>query len=98
MKCTKCFAGETEIGTTSITYQREGSSIRVTVDGIPAEICPVCGEVYLSDSVAQQIFNMVNPILEVGRDLNETTVLPAPTVDIHFPPLAPAELKRALAV
>lgn len=98
MICTKCFEGKPEVGTTSITYHRDNSPIQVTVDGIPAEICPVCGEVYLSDSIAQQIFNLVNPILEMGRTLNEGDILPAPTVDIHFPPLEPATLKRALAV
>lgn len=98
MKCLKCFAGELQVGTTSLTYNREGSPIQVTVDGIPAEICPVCGEVYLSEAIAQQIFNMVNPILEAGRDMGDTAILPAPTVDIHFPPLAPAQLKQAVAV
>jgi len=67
------------------------------VDGVPAEICPVCGEAYLSDAVAQQIFDIVNPLLKVGQSIQEDTVLPAPSVDIRFPPLAPAHLKRAVA-
>jgi YgiT-type zinc finger domain-containing protein len=59
MICTKCFDGVPEIGTTSLTYSRKGSAIQVRVEGIPAEICPVCGEVYLSRGVAQQTHDLV---------------------------------------
>ena len=85
------------MGVTSLTYSREGSAIQVQVDGVPAEICPVCGEAYLSDAVAQQIFDIVDPLLKVGQSMQEDMILPVPTVDIHFPPLAPAHLKRAVA-
>ncbi len=85
------------MGVTSLTYSREGSAIHVQVDGVPAEICPVCGEAYLSETVAQQIFDIVDPLLKVGQKMSEEMVLPAPAVDIHFPPLAPERLKRAVA-
>ncbi len=97
MKCLKCHKGELQVGVTSLTYSREGSAIQVQVDGVPAEICPLCGEAYLSDAVAQQIFDIVNPLLQVGQSMQEDTILPAPSVDIRFPPLAPAHLKRAVA-
>ena len=96
MKCLKCHQGKLEVGVTSLTYSRDGSAIQVRVDGIPAEICPVCEEVYLGEAVAQQIFDLVDPLLEVGKTLRKT-ILPPPAVDIHFPPLAPAHLKRAVA-
>lgn len=97
MKCLKCHKGELQVGVTPLTYSREGSVIQVRVAGVPAEICPVCGEAYLSEAVAQQIFDIVNPLLKVGQRMQEATILPAPTVDIRFPPLAPAHLKRAVA-
>jgi YgiT-type zinc finger domain-containing protein len=96
MKCLKCHKGELQVGVTSLTYSREGSAIQVQVDGVPAEICPVCGEAYLNETVAQQIFDIVDPLLQAGQRMSEE-VLPAPTVDIRFPPLTPARLSRAVA-
>jgi len=98
MKCLKCHQGELQAGVTSLTYNREGSAIQVQVDDAPAEVCPVCGEAYLSDAVAQQIFDIVNPLLKVGQKMQEEKVLPVPTVDVRFPPLAPARLKPAVAI
>jgi len=98
MKCLKCHQGELQAGVTSLTYSREGSAIQVQVDGAPAEVCPVCGEAYLSDAVAQQIFDIVNPLLQVGQKMQEEKVLPIPTIDVRFPPLASAHLKPAVGV
>ena len=96
MKCLKCYEGELQMGVTSLTYSREGSVIQVQVDGVPAEICPICGEAYLSEAVAQQIFDIVDPLLTIGQRMREGMILPAPTVDIHFPPLAPVHLKHVV--
>ena len=98
MKCLKCHRGELQVGTTSLTYNRNGSLIQVQVDGIPAEICSICGEAYLSEAIAQQIFEIVNPLLIVGQKNWEREILPVPTVDIRFPPLTPAYLGSSLAV
>lgn len=97
MKCLKCFEGDPQIGVTTLAYEREGSAIQIKVEGIPAEICPVCGEVYLSEAVAQQIHDLVSPLLEVGEGMTEEAILPPPTVVIQFPPLEPAQLKLAVA-
>ena len=95
MKCVKCHQGELQVGVSSLTYNREESVIQVQVDGVPAETCPVCGESYLNDAVAQQIFDLVDPLLTVGQRIQKMA-LPPPTVDIHFPPLAPERLEYAL--
>ena len=97
MKCLKCHKGELKVGVTSLTYSREGSVIQVQVDGVPAEICPICGEAYLDEAVAQQIFDIVDPLLRAGQRMGAETVLPPPTVDIHFPPLASARRQRIVA-
>ncbi|HRQ39580.1 MAG TPA: type II toxin-antitoxin system MqsA family antitoxin [Chloroflexota bacterium] len=98
MKCVKCFEGEPTIGVTSLTYERDGSDIQVHVTGIPAEICPVCGEVYLSEAVAQQIYELVSPLLETGEEMAEAALLPPPRMMIQFPLLEPVQLKRVVAV
>ena len=97
MKCLNCFEGIPEIRVTKLTYAREGSTMQVIVEGIPAEICPVCGEVYLSEAVAQQIHNLVSPLLTVGEEMQESVGLPVPTVMIKFPQLASAQLEQAVA-
>jgi YgiT-type zinc finger domain-containing protein len=87
IQCIKCLEGEPEVGVTSLVYERKGSAIQVKVEGIPAEICPACGEVYLSEAVAQQIYDLVSPLLEVGKEMAAGSVLPPPVVTIHFPPI-----------
>lgn len=97
MKCLTCFDGIPQVGVTQLTYTREGSTMQISVEGIPAEICPVCGEVYLSEAVAQQIHNLVSPLLTVGEEMQESVGLPVPTVMIKFPQLATAQLEQAVA-
>lgn len=84
MHCIKC-KRLTEPHTTSITYSRKESKITIRVDGIPADVCPICGEAYMTEEVAQQVFDIVNPILEMGKTMS-LKPLPRPSVDIHFPP------------
>lgn len=98
MICTRCLDGVPEIGTTSLTYSRKGSLIRVRVEGIPAEICPACGEVYLSQAVAQQIHDLISPLFDLDKEMSEEAILPIPMVVIQFPPLEPEQMKRAIAI
>jgi YgiT-type zinc finger domain-containing protein len=67
MNCLKCFKGELENGITSLTYVQESSAVQVKVEEIPAEICSACGEVFLSEAVAQQLYNLVTPLLDLGE-------------------------------
>jgi YgiT-type zinc finger domain-containing protein len=97
MKCPKCRQGELELGVTSLTYKREGSIFQVQVDGVPAEICSVCGETYLSAEVGQELFEMVDPLLEAGTKMPPRKILPTPAVGIRFPPLVLTPLKHAIA-
>lgn len=83
MHCINC-KRLTESRTTSISYSRKGSKLTIRVDGIPADVCPDCGEAYMTEEVAQQVFDIVNPILEMGKTIR-LKPLPRPLVDIHFP-------------
>ena len=85
MRCVECKIGETIEGTTSLTYTRPGSKLRVVVSAVPADVCPHCGEAYLSEAVTQEIFVLVDGILELGKTIKEGT-LPAPRVELHFQP------------
>ena len=85
MRCVECKVGETVVGTTSLTYTRPGSKLQISVSGVPADVCSHCGEAYLSEKVAQEIFEFVDGILELGKTVKEGT-LPVPQVEIHFQP------------
>ncbi|MBI1926347.1 type II toxin-antitoxin system MqsA family antitoxin [Candidatus Poribacteria bacterium] len=67
MRCVACKIGETIEGTTSLTYTRPSSKLQVVVSAVPADVCPRCGEAYLSEAVAQEIFELVDGILELGK-------------------------------
>lgn len=54
MKCTSCKTGETHLGTTTVTMQRDNSV--VVIRDVPAEICENCGEYYLSEPTASRVY------------------------------------------
>ena len=83
MQCVECRVGETIEGTTSLTYTRPGSKLHVLVSGVPADVCPNCGGAYLSEEIAQEIFEIVDGILELGKTIKKGA-LPAPQIEIHF--------------
>ena len=53
MKCVICKLGEPHFGLTTVTLQREESTI--IIKDVPAQICDNCGEYYLSDVISQQV-------------------------------------------
>ena len=77
MRYVECRVGETVAETTSIIYTREGAKLQVLVSGIPADVCPNCDEAYLSEDIAQEIFELVDGILELGKTIKEG-ILPLP--------------------
>ena len=53
MKCFICQQAETVAGTTSILLERGPMSLTVT--GVPARVCPACGEAYAEEEVAANL-------------------------------------------
>ncbi|MFC1835709.1 type II toxin-antitoxin system MqsA family antitoxin [Thermodesulfobacteriota bacterium] len=56
MKCVLCKNGQTETGRTTVTLQR-GETI-VIIKDVPAEICRNCREDYLSEPIADRVFEL----------------------------------------
>lgn len=54
MKCVICRTGETQSGKATVTLQRDDTV--VVIKDVPAEVCQNCGEYYLDDQVAQQVY------------------------------------------
>jgi YgiT-type zinc finger domain-containing protein len=53
MKCVICKQGETTSGKTTITLERGG--LTLVVKNVPAQVCPNCGEAYVSEKDSAQI-------------------------------------------
>lgn len=54
MKCSVCRQGDTAPGFVTVTLTRGGSTI--VCKDVPAEVCENCGEYYLSEAVAAQVY------------------------------------------
>jgi len=54
MKCVICKTGETRPGTATVTLHRGETT--VVVKGVAAEVCDTCGEYYLDDAVAHNLY------------------------------------------
>ena len=56
MKCIVCHHGETQPGTTTVTFHRDGQT--VVVNEVPADVCENCGEAYVLDDVTEKVLEI----------------------------------------
>ncbi len=68
MKCVICKSGETENGTATVTLERSG--LTLVVKKVPARVCGNCGEEYLDDTVAEQLFRTVEEVAGSGAEVD----------------------------
>jgi YgiT-type zinc finger domain-containing protein len=59
--CTECKQAKTQFQLVSMEFEREG--VQVTVEGIPAMVCPNCGETAFAPGVAEQVIAAANEML-----------------------------------
>lgn len=64
MKCAICRNGETENGVTTVTLERNQTTL--VFKQVPAEICENCGEIYLSSSINKELFQQAERELKRG--------------------------------
>lgn len=60
--CTECKQSETKFQFVSMEFEREG--VHVKVEGIPAMVCPNCGEKAFAPGVAEQVIAAANEMLK----------------------------------
>jgi YgiT-type zinc finger domain-containing protein len=68
MKCVICKHGETSDGFATVTLEREG--LTQVVKRVPARICENCGEQYLDDAIAGELFAMVEVAAKNGAEFD----------------------------
>jgi len=56
MKCIVCHHGETQPGSTTVTFHRRGQTIVVTE--VPADVCENCGEAYVTERVTTELLEI----------------------------------------
>jgi YgiT-type zinc finger domain-containing protein len=64
MLCVMCRHGETEPGTTTMTLERDTTT--VVFKNIPAEVCQICGEAYLDAETTRHLLNIVEEAARVS--------------------------------
>lgn len=83
--CPEC-RGEMRPRLINVLYEKEQSEIQVEVIGIPANVCTRCFYRIIPGKVAKYIDSLVDPIFESETRQLER-ILPAPHIDIQFPPV-----------
>ncbi|MBI1926790.1 YgiT-type zinc finger protein [Candidatus Poribacteria bacterium] len=59
--CTECKQVETQFQLVSMEFERGG--VQVKVEGIPAMVCPNCGEKAFAPGIAEQVIAAANEML-----------------------------------
>jgi YgiT-type zinc finger domain-containing protein len=60
-RCSGKCPGAPEPGATTQTFERRGSPVKVTIHRIPAAVCPLCHEAYVSRETGRQIDLLLEP-------------------------------------
>jgi len=68
MKCFICNQTDTVPGTTSVLLER--GQVSLTIKGMPARICPTCGETYVDESVAANLLRQAEEMARAGTKLD----------------------------
>ena len=64
MKCAICKQAETQSGTATITLERSG--LTLVIKGVPARVCPNCGEEYLDENTTARLLQTAEEAVRAG--------------------------------
>ena len=68
MKCVICKHGETKLGTTTVTLEKNHSTI--VFKEVPAKICDNCGEKYIDDTTTKELLKKAREIVKNGVEVD----------------------------
>ena len=68
MTCVICRHGETQPGSATISFTRDGTT--VVVKDVPADICDNCGEEYLDAAVTDRLLAIAEEAARAGVELD----------------------------
>ncbi|MEN6508332.1 MAG: type II toxin-antitoxin system MqsA family antitoxin [Smithella sp.] len=64
MKCVICKKAETVMGTATVTLER--GEFTYIVKGVPAQVCPNCGEDYVSEQITSELLKAAEQMVKSG--------------------------------
>ncbi len=64
MKCVICKHADTVPGTTTVTLER--GEFTYVVKGVPAQVCPNCGEDYVSEQITSELLKAAEQMVKSG--------------------------------
>lgn len=64
MQCVICKHAETVSGTTTVTLER--GEFTYVVKGVPAQVCPNCGEDYVSEQITSELSKTAKQMVKSG--------------------------------
>lgn len=64
MKCVICRQGETRPGKATVTLEQDG--LTMVVKSVPALVCEICGEQYVSDHVTAELLRQAEDAAQAG--------------------------------
>lgn len=64
MKCVVCKQAETHPGKATVTLERDG--VTLVIKGVPARICPNCGEEYVDQQITGRLLQAAEEAARVG--------------------------------
>ncbi len=68
MKCVVCKHGETTDGFATVTIER--NALTFVVKKVPARVCNNCGEEYVDEVIATELFTAAADIAKSGAELD----------------------------
>lgn len=68
MTCVICRQAETETGTTTLTLTR--GKLTFVVRGVPARVCPNCGEAYINEEAARTLLTTAEQLAQAGAQVD----------------------------
>jgi YgiT-type zinc finger domain-containing protein len=67
MTCTICKNAVTVLGTATVTLERD--SLTLVVKGVPAQVCPNCGEEYVDSKIADELLTTADELAKSGAQV-----------------------------
>lgn len=64
MQCMICRQGETKVGRTTVTLEREGMTL--VIKDVPARICTTCGETYVDEDTGAELLELADEASRSG--------------------------------
>lgn len=71
MNCVICKHGTTKTGTTTVTLERDSTTL--VIKGVPARVCENCEEAYFEADITDELLNMMNAAVAAGVQVEVRT-------------------------